>query len=85
MTSVQRTEESLRRLKNLRNEKAAPSTGVSSGGGGGMTDDDKIRLQLQVDVLHWQEQIAILGIPTPAKLTALLKLVEDFTKLRVSK
>lgn len=54
------------------------------GGGGGMTDDDKIRLQLQVDVLHWQEQISILGIPTPAKLAALLKLVEDFTKLRVT-
>lgn len=45
LTSVQRTEESLRRLKQFRE-----GTPQQSNENGGVTDGDKIRLQLHVDV-----------------------------------
>ncbi|CAH2045929.1 unnamed protein product, partial [Iphiclides podalirius] len=50
LTSVQRTEESLRRLKQIR-EKASQQSNDSIG----TTDGDKIRLQLNVDVLSYTE------------------------------
>lgn len=46
LTSVQKTEESLRRLKKIRDK----SAGSLSSEVAGISDDEKIRIQLQVDV-----------------------------------
>lgn len=83
---MQRTEESLRRLKNLR-DKSAPTTNSNSSGTLerlGMTDDDKIRLQLQVDVIYWSDEIEQLGVQRQqvAQLSELINLVEESTKIR---
>lgn len=48
LTSVQKTEESLRRLKQIRD--MSPQQNIESTG---ITDGDKIRLQLNVDVLAY--------------------------------
>lgn len=91
LTSVQRTEESLRRLKNLRDKSSTPTTISNSSSGAlerlGMTDDDKIRLQLQVDVIYWTDEIKQLGVQTKqiAQLSELVNLVEESTKIRSSK
>lgn len=79
LTSVQKTEESLRRLKNLRgaNEGATPRPAQ------GMSDDDKIRLQLQVDVVHWRKAVEEFGVTSIPRLAELVKLVEDATKIQV--
>lgn len=85
MTSVQKTEESLRRLKNLR-ERSTTSTGTPDGGKQRMSDDDKIRLQLQVDVIYWIKEIQNFGVSSEAivKLNELSKLVEEATKIQLS-
>lgn len=46
LTSVQKTEESLRRLKKIRDK----STASFSSDVQGISDDEKIRIQLQIDV-----------------------------------
>lgn len=62
LNSVKKMEESLKRLKQARR---SPATNpVSSSGGGGMSDDDKIRLQLALDVEHLGEQIQRMGLQT---------------------
>lgn len=48
LTSVTRTEESLRRLKQIRE-----NSSQQSAESGGVTDGDKIRLQLNVDVVSY--------------------------------
>lgn len=91
LTSVQKTEESLRRLKNLR-EKTAPtvaSTIVSPTDqqqGIKMTDDDKIRQQLLMDVLHWADAIERLGIERTQvdRLIELIRLVEESTRIKTT-
>lgn len=75
LVSVQKTEESLRRLKNLR-EKSASVAAVTSSST--ISDDDKIRTQLLVDVTSWRREIEKLGI-NPAdveKLADLISLVD---------
>lgn len=78
----------MRRLKNLR-EKSSNLSNTSSSNLDrmGMTDDDKIRLQLQVDVIHWSEGITQLGVQQTQvdQLFELINLVEESTKLKVSK
>ena len=83
LTSVQKTEESLRRLKNLR-EKSGNANQPERAGG--MSDDDKIRLQLHVDIITWTNEIEKLGIGRMRieKLTDLITLVEESTRARVS-
>lgn len=83
LTSVQKTEESLRRLKNLR-EKSS-NANVTSTERSGMSDDDKIRLQLQVDVIYWVAEIEKLGLKRNQidKLPELIRLVEESTKIRM--
>uniref|UniRef100_A0A336KZD7 Conserved oligomeric Golgi complex subunit 2 n=1 Tax=Culicoides sonorensis TaxID=179676 RepID=A0A336KZD7_CULSO len=83
LTSVQKTEESLRRLKNLR-EKGGSGTAAATRQG--MSDDDKIRLQLQVDVIYWTNEIETFGITKSQvkKLVELIKFVEDATKIHVA-
>lgn len=60
LTSVQKTEESLRRLKNLREKTGSVSQGNVFASG--MSDDEKIRLQLYVDINAWCKGIEKLGI-----------------------
>ncbi|XP_011769935.1 conserved oligomeric Golgi complex subunit 2 isoform X3 [Macaca nemestrina] len=58
LNSVKKMEESLKRLKQAR--KTTPTNPV--GPSGGMSDDDKIRLQLALDVEYLGEQIQKLGL-----------------------
>lgn len=54
LLSVKKMEESLKRLKQAR--KSSPATPGGSGSGS-MSDDDKIRLQLALDVAHLGDQV----------------------------
>nr|XP_034193274.1 conserved oligomeric Golgi complex subunit 2 [Osmia lignaria] len=58
LTSVQKTEESLRRLKKIRDK----STGSFSSEAQGISDDEKIRIQLQVDVQAYANMITEMEI-----------------------
>ncbi|XP_025770826.1 conserved oligomeric Golgi complex subunit 2 [Puma concolor] len=60
LNSVKKMEESLKRLKQAR--KTTPTNPI--GPGGGMSDDDKIRLQLALDVEYLGEQIQKMGLAT---------------------
>lgn len=84
LTSVQKTEESLRRLKNLREKSGSAQPGSSTAPG--MSDDDKIRLQLHVDICAWCDEIEKLGVDrnTVDKLNELIHLVEESTKVKVA-
>lgn len=55
LTSVQKTEESLRRLKKIRDRSAASSNSEVRGVG----DDDKIRQQLLLDVYSYCEEVRL--------------------------
>ncbi|XP_040098728.1 conserved oligomeric Golgi complex subunit 2 isoform X2 [Oryx dammah] len=61
LNSVRKMEESLKRLKQARRAPPASPAGLS---GGGMSDDDKIRLQLALDVAYLGEQIEKMGLQT---------------------
>lgn len=58
LESVQKTEESLRRLKKIRDK----SSGTSSSEIQGISDDDKIRIQLEIDVLNFADTVKTLNI-----------------------
>lgn len=92
LTSVQKTEESLRRLKNLRDRNANPTTTAAAASSMStstdrttMSDDDKIRLQLQVDVIYYVQEIESIGLARGEieKLDELTQLVEEATKIRI--
>lgn len=53
----------------------------------GLTDDDKIRLQLQVDIIYWATEIDKIGVPIGDidKLDELKALVEESTKIKIAK
>ncbi|XP_030564232.1 conserved oligomeric Golgi complex subunit 2 [Drosophila novamexicana] len=80
LTSVQKTEESLRRLRNLKS--GASSNAPASGSTASVSDDDKIRLQLRVDVAAWTLELSKLNFkPTQIdKLLDLSSMVEDSIK-----
>uniref|UniRef100_A0A2M3Z4R6 Conserved oligomeric Golgi complex subunit 2 n=1 Tax=Anopheles braziliensis TaxID=58242 RepID=A0A2M3Z4R6_9DIPT len=87
ITSVQKTEESLRRLKNLRDRNTGGATGgqLPVAGSTAPTDDDKIRLQLQVDVMHFARYIkeeAQIPWQQVDKLPELIQLAEEAIKGR---
>lgn len=79
MTSVQKTEESLRRLRNLKGNAGSQSAANASSA---MSDDDKIRLQLCVDVSSWTNSLAKLGfMPSDVtNLPSLNEVVEESVK-----
>lgn len=54
LSSVKKMEESLKRLKQARRTAALNPVGTN----GGMSDDDKIRLQLALDVEYFGEQVS---------------------------
>ncbi|XP_076757318.1 conserved oligomeric Golgi complex subunit 2 isoform X1 [Xylocopa sonorina] len=78
LTSVQKTEESLRRLKKIRDK----STGSHLSEVQGISDDEKIRIQLQVDVQAYAKMITEMEIPTSNVLHVkeLLYAVETATR-----
>lgn len=81
LTSVQKTEESLRRLKTLREKSTTPQATTNPDKPSSITDDDKIRAQFYVDVGHWSRRIDELGVPRDKidRLPALLSLVNQFS------
>ncbi|XP_067618665.1 conserved oligomeric Golgi complex subunit 2 [Eurosta solidaginis] len=83
LTSVQKTEESLRRLRNLKSGTANSLTASTTTT---MSDDDKIRLQLHVDVIAWTGELTKLGLmPTDIdNLPELNNMVETISKIRES-
>lgn len=60
LNAVRKMEESLKRLKQARRATPASPAGLS---GGGMSDDDKIRLQLALDVAYLGEQVTWAPLP----------------------
>jgi len=56
LTSVQKTEDSLRKLKQIRDK--STTTGPSSASGSqSVSDDDKIRLQIQQDLKYFTDKV----------------------------
>ncbi|XP_010161850.1 conserved oligomeric Golgi complex subunit 2-like [Antrostomus carolinensis] len=66
-------EESLKRLKQARRTATSNPVGTN----GGMSDDNKIRLQLALDVEYFGEQIRKMGLETSSikSFSALMELV----------
>lgn len=75
LTSVKKMEDSLKRLKKARDKSSTMPVGNSSG----ITDDDKIRLQLALDVEYFGKQVKLLGINGTdiPSFQALVELVES--------
>ncbi|KAF4521789.1 hypothetical protein B566_EDAN012294 [Ephemera danica] len=80
LTSVQKTEDSLRRLKQIRDKSSANSQLAS--GGSAVSDDDKIRLQVLQDCQEFRAQVEALGV-NPATIPALCELC-DFVQKSIS-
>lgn len=68
LTSVQKTEESLKRLRKDRNAPSTTNTGIS--------DDDKIRIQLVIDVDSFVEEAQALSVESLQELQLLVDAVE---------
>ncbi|XP_051158118.1 conserved oligomeric Golgi complex subunit 2 [Leptopilina boulardi] len=80
LTSVQKTEESLRKLKKIRDK----SAGVSSSENQGVSDDEKIRIQLSIDVSNFVsliKSLKVLETDVP-RLHDLTQIVEAAVKNR---
>ncbi|KAL0869347.1 hypothetical protein ABMA27_007601 [Loxostege sticticalis] len=77
LTSVQKTEESLRRLKQIREK-----TSQQSSDNAGVTDGDKIRLQLNVDVTSYGKMAEALhlNVNSVHKYTELYSMVTEAVK-----
>ncbi|NXR23073.1 COG2 protein, partial [Cinclus mexicanus] len=73
LSSVKKMEESLKRLKQARRTATSNPVGTN----GGMSDDNKIRLQLALDVEYFGEQIRKMGLETNSikSFSALAELV----------
>ncbi|KAM9298723.1 conserved oligomeric Golgi complex subunit 2 isoform 3-T3 [Morus bassanus] len=73
LSSVKKMEESLKRLKQARRTVTSNPVGTN----GGMSDDNKIRLQLALDVEYFGEQIQKMGLETSSikSFSALTELV----------
>ncbi|XP_054018219.1 conserved oligomeric Golgi complex subunit 2 isoform X2 [Dryobates pubescens] len=73
LSSVKKMEESLKRLKQARRTAASNPVGTN----GGMSDDNKIRLQLALDVEYFGEQIRKMGLEVSSikSFSALTELV----------
>lgn len=76
LESVQKTEDSLRRLRNVKSGNSHTQTENH------VSDDDKIRIQLKVDVVSWTNEIIKLQLqPSDVKkLLELNSLVGQFNK-----
>lgn len=76
LESVQKTEDSLRRLRNVKSGNSFTQNENH------VSDDDKIRIQLKVDVVSWTSEINKLQLqPSDVKqLLELNSLVNQFNK-----
>lgn len=76
LTSVQKTEDSLRRLKQIREVASHQNPEI------GITDGDKIRLQLKVDVISYGKiaESLKLDVHSVQKYTDLSNMVTDAVK-----
>ena len=83
LAAVQKMEESLKRLKRVRDSKTNLAGGGATGDSGkGVSDDDKIRLQLYLDVLHFLSRMRSDFGVDPADVSSseeLLRVVEEAT------
>jgi hypothetical protein len=84
LTSVQRTEESLRRLKNLK--KSQSSQNNASEDKQMMSDDDKIRLQMQIDIMQYVKYVESHQLKRDEvnSLNTIVSLIGDITKMKIS-
>ncbi|KAG1654155.1 Conserved oligomeric Golgi complex subunit 2 [Nymphon striatum] len=62
LTSVKKTEDSLKRLKKARERPSSAVIGGQNASNNSMTDDDKIRHQLFLDVEHYGQQITLFEV-----------------------
>ncbi|KAG1653562.1 Conserved oligomeric Golgi complex subunit 2 [Nymphon striatum] len=62
LTSVKKTEDSLKRLKKARERPSSAVIGGQNASNNSMTDDDKIRHQLFLDVEHYGHQITLFEV-----------------------
>jgi len=77
LTSVQKTEESLRRLKKMR-ERGMPSTATE---GRGLGDDEKIRRQIAIDVRYFCSEVRCsTGPPAPFPLAPEVLIYSDIER-----
>ncbi|KAG5683329.1 hypothetical protein PVAND_012615 [Polypedilum vanderplanki] len=83
LISVQRTEESLRRLKNVKRSQSGANIAEEKQS---MTDDDKIRLQLQIDVMQYAKFVESHELKREEidSLLAIVNLIGDITKMKLS-
>jgi hypothetical protein len=74
LTSVQKTEESLRRLKDVRKRSSSNLQTLQP-----MSDDDKIRLQLQLDIIFFCKNIKKFQLDYHyiTKLNSLIQMIKD--------
>ena len=85
LESVKKMEDSLKRLHKVRQNKNASSATLSSAGGassGTMSDDDKIRLQLLLDINEFGKQLEekCNGYKGDSNYESLCKLVEEINQ-----
>ena len=83
LAAVQKMEESLKRLKRVRDSKVSANLNEDgSRGSAAISDDDKIRLQLFLDVKHFLSEMESLGVNknNVAKTEELMSIVEEATK-----
>ncbi|KAK9722810.1 hypothetical protein K7432_002390 [Basidiobolus ranarum] len=85
LTTLQRTEESLKRLKKGKRTGTALASSLfsSSGATSTLSDEDKIRLQLLLDVKRYQQELTKIGVQleTIQDLDELKKTVEPYQDL----
>ena len=86
LESVKKMEDSLKRLHKVRQNKNASSATFSSAGGSGssgaISDDDKIRLQLALDINEFGKQLEekCNGYKGDSNYESLCKLVEEINQ-----
>lgn len=80
LAAVQRTGESLRRLKHSREKPNSASQQMTTSASDKqlITDDDKIRLQFKLDSIYYASQTYI--IQKDLKIDCLLQLIEELSK-----
>ena len=75
-------EDSLKRLQKVRQTKSSANLSGSSTGSASMSDDDKIRLQLKIDISEFGNQLAekFDGYKGGSNYEELLKIVDEINK-----
>lgn len=82
LESVKKMEDSLKRLQKVRQTKSSANLSGSSSGSASMSDDDKIRLQLKIDISEFGNQLAEKcdGYKGGSNYDELLEIVDEINK-----